>query len=114
MVKNNTDRNGAWIGDVLFIDFQYACWTSPAIDLHYFLNTSLHESLRFGCFDELIVIYHSHLVEYLKRLDYEKPIPDLDEFKQQYDEKKFFGTNNRFSQNWRKLSKHFIFFVQVL
>lgn len=79
------------IENVMLIDFQYACWSSPVIDLHYFLNTSLQESLRPNRFDELIDFYHGNLVETLKRLRYKKPIPTLEQLKQQYLDKSFYG-----------------------
>lgn len=79
------------IENMIFIDFQYSCFTSPAIDLHYFFNTSLQESLRPNRFDELIAFYHGHLVTYLTRLEYGKAIPNLDQFKQQYLDKSFYG-----------------------
>lgn len=85
------DKSEPKIENMMFIDFQYSCFTSPAIDLHYFFNTSLQESLRPNRFDELIAFYHEHLVTYLKRLDYKKPIPNLDQFKQQYLDKSFYG-----------------------
>lgn len=95
MIRNNTEPNGGdaspSIENVILIDFQYGCWTSPTIDLHYFLNTSLQESLRPGRYNELIAIYHAHLVDCLERLDYEKSIPNLGQFKKQYDDKKFYG-----------------------
>lgn len=79
------------VEDVIFLDFQIVCWTSPAIDLHNFFNTSVDDSLRPERFDELIAIYHSHLVDGLNRLHYKKPIPNFNEFKQQYDDKQFHG-----------------------
>lgn len=86
-----SDQSELKIENMIFIDFQYSCFTSPAIDLHYFFNTSLQESLRPNRFDELIAFYHGQLVTYLTRLEYQKPIPNLDQFKQQYLEKSFFG-----------------------
>lgn len=79
------------IENVIFIDFQISCWTSPTIDLHYFFNNSLHESLRPNQFDDLIEFYHENLAKYLVRLEYKKQIPTLGEFKQQYKEKAFYG-----------------------
>lgn len=85
-------RNGtSQIENMVFIDFQYSCWTSPAIDLHYFLNTSLKESLRPEKFGELIEHYHQHLTDSLEKLNYEKRIPTLQEFQKQFDEKVFYG-----------------------
>lgn len=88
-VENNTIN--PIIENLIFIDFQYSCWTSPAIDLHYFFNNSLQESLRHSRFDELIELYHSHLQSTLKRLKFKKSIPTLDQFKQQYLDKQFYG-----------------------
>ena len=85
------DENEKSIENVIFIDFQISCWTSPTVDLHYFFNNSLQESLRPNRFDHLIEFYHENLAENLKRLEYKKQIPTLDEFKQQYKEKAFFG-----------------------
>lgn len=79
------------IENVIFIDFQYSCWTSPSIDLHYFFNNSLEESLRPNRFDELIAFYHGHLSDFLTRLDYQKPIPSLEQFKRHYLDKSFYG-----------------------
>lgn len=100
MVRNKTDQNGDTVTEnVMLLDYQALCWSSPTVDLHNLLNTSVQESLRFGRFDELIAIYHSHLVDCLTRLDYEKPIPNLDEFKKQYEAKKFHGRDDFVDQS---------------
>lgn len=77
--------------NMVFIDFQFSSWASPTIDLHYFLNSSLEESLRPDCFDDLIAFYHENLVNNLKCIGYKKHIPSLDEFRQQYNERLFYG-----------------------
>lgn len=51
-------KNGSEIANVILLDFQYSCWTSPAIDLHYFFNNSLQECLWPDRFDELLEFYH--------------------------------------------------------
>lgn len=94
MLKHRTDIDGAnasMIENLIFIDFQYSCWTSPTIDLHYFLNNSLQESLRHERFHELIEFYHSNLVAALKQLEYKQTIPTFEQFMQQYLEKNFYG-----------------------
>lgn len=90
-INKPNDDSEASIENMIFIDFQYSCWTSPTIDLHYFFNNSLHESLRPGRFDELIEFYHENLVDSLKCLGYKKHIPSLEELKQQYLDKGFYG-----------------------
>lgn len=77
--------------NIIFLDFQYSCWTSPAIDLHYFLNTSLVETLRLHHIKDLIEFYHKHLSAFLKQLNYQRHIPTLQQFHDQFMEKSFYG-----------------------
>lgn len=77
--------------NLIFIDFQFSFWSSPTIDLYYFLNSSLCDSLRPNRFDELVQFYYDRLAEYLKRLNYSKKIPTWPEFFAQYQERRFFG-----------------------
>lgn len=73
------------------IDFQFCCWTSPAVDLQYFFNTSLAEDLRLYHQEELVQYYHKKLSITLKRLNYQKHVPTLHEFQIQFLEKTFYG-----------------------
>lgn len=77
--------------NVALIDFQFCCWTSPAIDLQYFFNTSLEEDLRLHSQHELIQYYHKKLSTALKRLNYRQHVPTLHEFQIQFMEKSFYG-----------------------
>lgn len=77
--------------NVIFIDFQMTFWSSPTIDLYFFLNTSVCESFRPKHFDELVEFYHQHLVQCLKQLKYKKHIPTWPEFQRQYEERKLLG-----------------------
>lgn len=86
-----TNESETPLENMIFIDFQYSCWTSPAIDLHYFFNNSLNESLRPGRFDDLIEYYHGNLADSLERLGYKQHIPTFEEIKQQYTDKGFYG-----------------------
>lgn len=79
------------VENMVYLDFQFSCWTSPAIDLHYFFNTSLQETLRENYLNELIEFYHGQLANYLMRLNYLGHIPTLDEFQKQFLEKSFYG-----------------------
>lgn len=89
MVAYNEDGQ---LDNAVLIDFQFNCWTSPAMDLHYFFNTSLNEDVRMNDLDELIQYYHGELVDALKRLGYQKHVPTLLEFHVQYAEKIFYGS----------------------
>lgn len=84
------------IENIVAIDFQYSYWTSPVLDLHYFFHTSVRDSLRPEIFDDLIAFYHDHLESYLKRLNYCKVIPNLEEFREKYFEKIFHGVISSF------------------
>lgn len=77
--------------DVIFIDFQFSVWTSPAIDLQYLFNTSLEEDVRSNHIDELVAFYHEKLATHLKQLNFKKPIPTLQAFQKQFSAKSFFG-----------------------
>ncbi|XP_061393299.1 uncharacterized protein LOC133328770 [Musca vetustissima] len=77
--------------DILFVDFQFSCWASPAIDLHYFFNTSLEPELQMDerGIAELVQLYHSNLSEMLMKLKYKGHIPTLRELRLQLEERKF-------------------------
>lgn len=78
--------------NIAFIDFQFSCWTSPTIDLHYFFNTSLCEDLRLYHQEELVQYYHKKLITVLRRLNYQKHMPTLHEFQVQFLQNNFYGT----------------------
>lgn len=75
----------------IFIDFQFSVWNSPAIDLHYFFSTSIHENLRLEKQAELVQFYFYKLVEALKKVKYSGQVPSLFEFQQQFRARAFYG-----------------------
>lgn len=79
--------------DVLLIDFQLCNWSSPAVDLHYFLNTSLELKLQLDnhVLDGLVQYYHTIATETLRNLKYKGYVPTLHEFQIQLEEGKFLG-----------------------
>lgn len=77
--------------NIVLLDFQFSCWTSPTIDLHYFFNTSMSETLRVHHMDMLLGFYHTNLTAFLQQLKYKKHIPTVEEFRTQYKEKSFYG-----------------------
>lgn len=76
---------------VMLMDFQFCCWASPTIDLHYFFNTSLEENLRLYYQDELLQYYYKVLARALKNLQYPNHIPTLLEFTLQFMENSFYS-----------------------
>ncbi|XP_073819367.1 uncharacterized protein [Musca autumnalis] len=75
--------------DILFVDFQFCSWTSPAIDLHYFFNTSLEPQLQMDILGlaELVQLYHKNLSGMLNKLEYKGHIPSLHELRLQIEER---------------------------
>jgi hypothetical protein len=64
------------------VDFQLTHWTSPAIDLQYFLHTSLAEDLQ-DKHELLVVEYCRYLSQTLSALGYRGLQPSLHHIKQQ-------------------------------
>lgn len=79
------------IENMIYLDFQFSCWTSATIDLQYFLNTSLEEALRPDRIQELLEFYHKHLTGFLKQLGYRKSMPTFVEFQKQFLGKSLYG-----------------------
>lgn len=75
----------------MLVDFQFCCWTSPTIDLHYFFNTSLREELRLHHQDELLQCYHGWLTATLAALGYAGHVPTLLEFHVDFMQNSFYG-----------------------
>lgn len=63
--------------DVLLFDYQLAYFGSPGVDLNYFLNGSVQESVREKNWFEFIRYYHTILAETLRKLRYSGNIPTL-------------------------------------
>lgn len=89
MIKNTDDNQ---IENMVFIDFQFACWGSSTIDLHQLMSSSLKESVRQSNLNELVELYHSCLVGFLSRLAY-SGIPTFEEFRQEFNERNIHGKN---------------------
>lgn len=58
------------VKSVRILDFQKSYVSSPAIDLLYFMYTSLEEDVRTNNMEDLITEYHKHLTNTLKTLNY--------------------------------------------
>ncbi|XP_030078684.1 uncharacterized protein LOC111604866 [Drosophila hydei] len=68
--------NGA-IDQLILVDFQICKWGSPAMDLLFFITISAAKDIRIKEFDQFICIYWERLIECLKLLKYQKPLPKL-------------------------------------
>ncbi|TMW48479.1 hypothetical protein DOY81_006442 [Sarcophaga bullata] len=85
LYDSQSPKNNKSLKDVLLIDFQLCNWSSPAVDLHYFLHTSLEPSLQLDvhAIDGLVQCYHTTLASTLRMLNYNGYIPTLHELQVQ-------------------------------
>ncbi|KAH8267640.1 hypothetical protein KR018_011834, partial [Drosophila ironensis] len=77
--------------NAILIDFQFSVWNSPAIDLHYFFSTSIHENLRLEKQPELVQFYYYKLAEGLRKVKYSGVVPTLFEFQNQFRARAFYA-----------------------
>lgn len=88
------------LNKLVFLDYQFCKWGSPAEDLLLFITVSAAQDIRVKEFDHFIYIYHERLIECLKILGYKKPIPKLrDLHKALFDQK-----NSFYGKSWFFLS----------
>ncbi|XP_069690919.1 uncharacterized protein [Periplaneta americana] len=78
------------VEDVRFVDFQLTHWTSPAVDLQYFLNSSASPEILEKS-DLLIQEYYSTLCDTLTLLGHENLQPKLSELKEEFEKKAKLG-----------------------
>ncbi|KAH8288323.1 hypothetical protein KR054_001150 [Drosophila jambulina] len=93
---------------VVAIDFQLGSWTSPAIDLHYFLTTSLREELK-DREAELVAHHYSALKSYFEKLSYTGLVPSLEEYQLQFERRRFMSKSLAFNRISTDISRTFSF-----
>lgn len=76
--------------DVIFVDYQLSYYSSPGLDLNYFLNTSPTCEARENCREEIILTYYKSLTKALKEFGYMK-IPTIGDIVKEIERKEFFG-----------------------
>lgn len=76
--------------DVIFVDYQLSYYSSPGLDLNYFLNTSPTCEVRENYRDEIILTYYKSLIKALKESDFKK-IPTIGDILKEIERKEFYG-----------------------
>lgn len=76
---------------MMLVDFQFCCWASPTVDLHYFFNTSVRPELRLHHQSELVHHYHEALADTLVRLKFRGAIPTLRSIQSDFRQTAFYG-----------------------
>lgn len=70
-------------------------FTSPAIDLHYFIATSTKMSVKLDHIEILLDHYYAQLLATLAKLHYSlERVPTREQFKKDYNYRAFYGTIN--------------------
>ena len=93
--KNNIlfryDENTNEIIDAMFVDFQVSRFSSPCLDLQFFMCTTPIEDIRHNHMEELLQFYHRELVETLSTVDCGHNQYSFPQFQKEFDEKGIFG-----------------------
>lgn len=87
-------RNLCYIADWgdLQIDFQMNIFSSPAIDLHYFIATSTKIQVKLDHIEIILDHYYAQLIANLARLQYSlERVPSREQFKKDYNYRAFYG-----------------------
>lgn len=75
----------------MLVDFQMCYYSSPMLDLHYFIINSLSQQNKIVKMDYIVHLYHKHLSKNLRTLGYEKHIPTLLELQMDFLDTGSFG-----------------------
>ncbi|XP_058119629.1 uncharacterized protein LOC131284812 [Anopheles ziemanni] len=65
------------VADVIFYDYQLSCWTTPAVDLLYFLYLVCDRETRETKRAELVQLYHQSFTDTLSRVGFMGTAPTL-------------------------------------
>ena len=76
---------------VRFIDFQMARYSSPVLDLQYFIHTSASEQVRSEYTEHLLQMYHTELQDTLRKLGCYHHIYTFEQMKKEYEDRSLFG-----------------------
>lgn len=75
----------------MFVDFQISRFSSPALDLQYFMYTSPSQEVRFEHMDDLLETYHTELRKTLKMLGCSDVEFTIEHLKKEFEERAYFG-----------------------
>lgn len=76
---------------VRFIDFQMSRYSTPVLDLQYFMYSSASEQVRSEYTEHLLQVYHTELQDTLRTLGSDHHIYTIEQMKKEYEERSLFG-----------------------
>lgn len=93
------------VDDIRFVDFQLARFSSPVLDLQYFLCTSTSDEVRFRQRDHLLSEYHAEFRDTLEVLDLDPDQYTLEQLKEEFEETEGFGLLVVCTMLWAMLAR---------
>lgn len=82
--------------DVVLLDFQFGCYTTPVVDLCFLFFCSANDDLRPSYFEKLMQFYYNHLADYTRRLGCSRKFPTFHQFQLQLLNKLFYAVFSSF------------------
>ena len=76
---------------VRFIDFQMSRYSTPVLDLQYFMYSSASEQVRSEYTEHLLQLYHTELQDTLRTLGCDHHIYTIEQMKKEYEDRSLFG-----------------------
>jgi hypothetical protein len=93
------------VDDIRLVDFQLARFSSPVLDLQYFLCTSTNDEVRFRQRDHLLSEYHAEFRDTFEVLDLDPDQYTLEQLREEFEEKEVFGLLVVCSMLWAMLAR---------
>jgi hypothetical protein len=76
---------------IRLIDFQLSRYSTPALDLQYFIHTSPSEHVRSEYTEHLLQVYHTELRDTLTTLGCDHHLYTIEQLKKEYEDRSLFG-----------------------
>lgn len=77
--------------EAMFVDFQISRFSSPALDLQYFMYTSASQEVRLQHMDDLLETYHAELRKTLEMLGCSDVEFTVEHLKKEFEDRAYFG-----------------------
>lgn len=91
---------------VIFVDYQMSYYSSPGLDLNYFINTSPCNEIRENQIDDILHVYHDNFSVILKSLGV-KHIPTMNDVRNEIERCEYYGLMAGTSRKSLKLKSAF-------
>lgn len=98
--------------DIVLLDFQLSGWASRAIDVIYFIFTTLNEVDYMQNFDEVLRVYNDEFSALLEKFNY-KYIPEFSQFQEEVEKKLPYGIVTTYRYITFQLTRLFILFSAI-